>query len=246
MVEEDNNKNEFSKFFVSTDYIKLKNQLFNYRFRKFMLAKVYNKYSKKSEKILDVGCGISPVSPVKSKTVFIDSDKNAMNILKKLGYKTRLGDVEKIHAKNESVNAVFSSEVLEHVRNYKKSIKEFARVLKKSGVLFLTVPTHMTYWAFDDDYVGHLRRFDPRKLAKEIGDEGFEILENRPIGSFLERELTKFLVKRAINQKPMKISKLKMEGFKIINDFLFGIIYLAYLLNNSKNSSIVMIVARKK
>lgn len=246
MVEKDNNKNEFSKFFVSTDYIKLKNQLFNYRFRKFMLAKAYARHAKKSEKILDVGCGISPVSPVKSKTVFIDSDKNAMKILNGAGYKTSIGDAEKIPAKKESVNAIFSSEVLEHVHNYKKSIKEFSRVLKKNGVLFITVPTHMKYWAFDDDYVGHLRRFDPRKLANEIENEGFEILENRPIGSFLERELTKLLVKRALNQKPMKISKLKMKGFKLINDFLFGVIYLAYLLNNSENSSIVMIAARKK
>ncbi len=242
----DKTKNEFSKFFVSTDYIKLKNQLFNYRFRKFMLSKAYNNYAKKSEKILDVGCGISPVSPVTSRTVFIDSDKNAMQMLTKKGYKTVIGDAEKIPVKKESVNAVFSSEVLEHVHDYKKSLKEFNRVLKKNGVLFLTVPTHMKYWAFDDDYVGHLRRFDPKRLASEIESEGFEILENRPIGSFLERELTKFLVKRAINQKPMKISKFKMKGFKIINDLLFGVIYLAYLLNNSKNSSIVMISARKK
>ncbi len=239
-------KNEFSKFFVSTDYIELKNQLFNYRFRKFMLSKAYDKYAKNSEKILDVGCGISPVSPDKSKTIFIDSDKNAMKMLGESGYKTLIGDAEEIPAKKESVNAIFSSEVLEHVHNYKKSIYEFARVLKKGGVLFITVPTHMKYWAFDDDYVGHLRRFDPIKLGNEIKNEGFEILENRPIGSFLEREITKLLVKKAINQKPKKISKIKIKWFKIINNILFGLIYLAYLLNNSKNSSISMIIARKK
>ncbi|MEK6894839.1 MAG: methyltransferase domain-containing protein [Nanoarchaeota archaeon] len=247
MAKQKENKNEFSKFFVSTDYIKLKNKLFNYRFRKYMLAEAYKKYSKiKDAKMLDVGCGISPVSPDYKRTTFIDSDKNAIDMLKKSRQKVLLGDVEKIPVKNEYADALFSSEVLEHVNNYKKGLKEFHRVLKKNGVLFLTVPTHMKYWAFDDDYVGHLRRFDPVKLTDEIKQVGFDVLEVKPIGSFIERELTKYLVKKAINQKPMKISKLKMKGFKIINDFLFGVIYLAYLLNNSKNSSIVMISARKK
>ncbi|MEK6924881.1 MAG: class I SAM-dependent methyltransferase [Nanoarchaeota archaeon] len=249
MAKQKENKNEFSKFFVSTDYIKLKNKLFNYRFRKYMLAEAYKKYSKiKDAKMLDVGCGISPVSPDYKRTTFIDSDKNAIDMLKKSRQKVLLGDVEKIPVKNEYADALFSSEVLEHVNNYKKGLKEFHRVLKKNGVLFLTVPTHMKYWAFDDDYVGHLRRFDPVKLTDEIKQVGFDVLEVKPIGSFIERELTKYLVKKAIkdNKRGMKIGKIKMSAFEITNKILFGMIYLAYLINNQKNSSIVLIVARKK
>lgn len=248
MVEKDKPRNEFSKFFVSTDYIKLKNKIFNYRFRKYMLAKAYKKYSKiKDPRLLDVGCGISPVSPDYKKTIFIDADKNAMDILKKSGQKTMLGDVQKIPVKNGYADALFSSEVLEHVPDYKKGLKEFYRVLKKDGLLLITVPTHMKYWAFDDDYVGHLRRFDPKNLEMEIEKEGFEILEVKPIGSFIERELTKFLVRKAIKDSKgkMKIGNVKMAAFEAINKMLFGIIYLAYLANNHNNSSIVMIVARK-
>jgi len=240
-------RNEFAKFFSSDDYIKLKNQLFNYKFRKYMLSTAYKKHSDQKEKIiLDVGCGISPVSPDYHKTIFIDSDKNAMTILKKSGKKTLLGDVEKIPVKNEYVDAVFSSEVLEHVPNYKKGIKEFYRVLKKDGLLFITVPTHMKYWAFDDDYIGHLRRFDPYKLANEIRHEGFDILENKPIGSLIERELTKLLVRKAMKGDNQKIGRIKMKAFGAINKVLFGLIWTAHILNNHKNSSIVMIVARKK
>jgi len=212
-----------------------------------MLSTAYKKHSDQKEKIiLDVGCGISPVSPDYHKTIFIDSDKNAMTILKKSGKKTLLGDVEKIPVKNEYVDAVFSSEVLEHVPNYKKGIKEFYRVLKKDGLLFITVPTHMKYWAFDDDYVGHLRRFDPKKLEDEIRSEGFDILENKPIGSLIERELTKFLVRKAMKEDNQKIGRIKMKAFGAINKILFGLIWTAYLFNNHKSSSIVMIVARKR
>lgn len=250
MVKQEKNKNEFSKFFNSKDYITLKNQLFNYKFRKYMLAKAYKKHKSagKEIKILDVGCGISPVSPNYKKTIFIDSDKNAMNLLKKSGYKTLKGDVEKIPVKNGYADAIFSSEVLEHVHDYKKGIEEFHRALKIGGILLITVPTHMKYWAFDDDYVGHLRRFDPVKLANEVKQSGFDIIEVKPIGSFIERGLTKFLVKKAIKEsnRKMKIGKFKMTAFEMINKILFGVIYFACLINNSKNSSIALIVARKK
>ena len=243
-------ENTFARFFNQGDYITLKNQLFNYRFRKYMLARAYTKYTSKNVKniLLDLGCGISHVSPCPNQTTFIDSDKNAIGLLKKLGHKTLKGNVNNIPFGKSTVDAIFCSEVLEHVHNYKIAIKEFFRVLRKDGLLFITVPTHIKYWSFDDDYVGHLRRFNPKKLAREIGAEGFDILENKPIGSLLERELTKFLVRKAIksSQKPMNFGKVKLKLFNVVNKFLFGIIYVTHLLNNSKNSSIVLIVARKK
>lgn len=240
-------RNDFSRFFSSSDYIILKNQLFNYKFRKYMLKKVYVKYNKENNpKIVDIGCGISPVSPDYKKTIFIDADKSAMDFLKKLGHATINSDIEKIKLKNSTIDYVFCSEVLEHVPDYKKGIKEILRIMKKNSMLFLTVPTHMKYWAFDDDYVAHLRRFDPKKLVHELENMGFEIVESKPIGSFAEREITKILVRQAMKKKNGVISKGKIFLFGIINKIFFGITYLSYLFNNPNNSSIILIACRKK
>jgi len=249
MVKDTRQKNEFSKFFNSADYIALKNMIFNYKFRKHMLNKEYAKHFTRANnvKILDIGCGISPVSPNKSNTLFIESDKNAVELLKKTGHKAIVGDITKIPLKNDFADAVFCSEVLEHVRDYKKALKEMFRVLKKEGLLFITVPTHMKYWAFDDDYVGHLRRFNPRLLLNELKEQDFEIVESIPIGSIIERELTKILVKNAINQKyTKKLSENKIKFFRFVNNILFYVVYFSYLLNNEENSSIIMFVCKKK
>jgi len=213
-----------------------------------MLAKDYRKYflNNKKTKIIDIGCGISPVSPNVRDTIFIESDKNAVKILKNLGYNSIEGDICDIPLNKDFADAIFCSEVLEHVPDYKKAIKEFFRVLKKDGLLLITVPIHKKYWAFDDDYVGHLRRFNPDKLAEELKDNKFDILNMKPIGSFVEREITKLMVRMAMNQKGTgKMSNLKIKLFGILNQIFFGISYLGYLFNNKNNSSIIMIACKK-
>ncbi len=245
--------NIFARFFDVKLYITLKNMLFNYKFRKYMLAKAYqkNKYlvnASKNMRMLDVGCGISPVSPLPSQTIFIDSDKNAIDLLNKQGYLALKGDISHLPINNKSIDCIFCSEVLEHVPDFDKSITEFKRILRNKGLLFLTVPTHMHYWSFDDEYVGHLRRFDPLTLSKQLSNRGFKIIELKPIGSFIERLITKLLVKSAIkrNEMPHKIDKGTIQLFRLANRIFFGLTYLGYLLNTQNSSSILLVVAQKK
>ncbi len=245
--------NIFARFFDVKVYVALKNMLFNYRFRKYMLTKVYqkNKYlinTSENMRMLDVGCGISPVSPLPSKTIFIDSDKKAIDLLSKQGYLALKGDANHLPLDNKSIDCIFCSEVLEHVPDFDKSITEFKRVLRNKGLLFITVPTHMHYWSFDDEYVGHLRRFDPLNFIKQLSDRGFTIIEVKPIGSFIERLITKMLVKMAIKQDgtPPKINEWTLQLFRFINGIFFGLTYLGYLFNTKNSSSIILIVAQKK
>src|SRR3989344_8878171 len=109
----------FTRFFEDKNYIKLKNYLFNYLNRK-RLIKVYSmNYIDKCGKILDIGCGVSPVTPLPKKTLFVDISKPALKVLKKEGYKTKSGSVTRMKIDNGSADAVFCSEVLEHVEDYK-------------------------------------------------------------------------------------------------------------------------------
>ena len=204
-----------------------------------IMAREYN--------IADIGSGISPVTPDISKTVFIELEKQAVDFLRKQGLNAVKGDITHLSFQKESFDAILCSEVLEHVPNYKKGISEMARVLKKNGLVIITVPIHQKYWKDDDEFVGHCRRFDPETLAKDIKASGLQIVERKPIGSRLERWLTWNIVKiaRRKGNKEMNANKVKLFAFYAINTLLLQFIKIAAALTSEENSSIILFAAKK-
>lgn len=73
------------------------------------------------------------------------------------GYVDLISNVEKLPFRSESFDIVISTEVLEHVHNWRSAICEIKRVLKVGGILVLTTrgpgfPLHAyphDYWRFD-------------------------------------------------------------------------------------------------
>lgn len=250
-MEKSNTKieNEFGKFFFTEQYMKLKNYLFNYRFRKMMIKSALSKYFKSNKinpVILDIGSGISPITPLPKETLFIELEKKAVEFLNKQGLKAKIGDITKLPINSNSTDVILCSEVLEHVPNYKKGLKECARVLKKSGILIITVPIHMKYWNTDDEFVGHIRRFNPSEIIKDIKNSGLKIKEVKPIGSRLERFFTHLTVKIARKSTNNFSSNVfKDFAFYLCNTLLLYLIYLSYIFNSIENSSIILIVAEK-
>jgi SAM-dependent methyltransferase len=227
-------ENEFGKFFYTEQYMKLKNYLFNYRFRKIMIKSAFKEYtSKKSKKdlaLVDIGSGISPVTPYPNKTLFLELERKAVDFMLSKKLNARKGDITKLPLKNNSVDVIFCSEVLEHVPNYLKGLKECSRVLKQGGALILTVPTHMHYWKDDDDYVGHIRRFNPDTLKNDIKKSGFGFFSIKSIGSSFERFLTHLTVKLARkNKSGLSSNSLTSYFFYIANTVLLFLIYSIFI-----------------
>ncbi len=251
-IKENKIENEFGKFFYTDSYIKLKNYLFNYLFRKHQIKKSFFKYFRNNilEKnfiIADIGSGISPISPLIEKTVFIELEKEAVDFLKKMNMNAMKGDITNLNLKNNSFDVIICSEVLEHVKDYRRGIAEMYRVVKKYGGIIITVPTHDFYWKDDDEFVGHFRRFNPEILQKNLEEAGFKVLLRKPVGSKLERHLTWLIVKiaRTNKSKSLRINKLKLIIFYLINNFLFNLIKIANAFTSEKNSSIILFVVKK-
>lgn len=245
--------NEFGRFFYTDSYIQLKNHLFNYRLRKNYIKEVFSRFfkgksTKKGFSIIDIGSGISPVTPLPGKTRFIELEKEAVDFLRKKNLDAMQGDITKLKLKSNSVDFIVCSEVLEHVKEYKKGLKEMNRILKRGGGAIITVPIHQHYWKDDDEFVGHLRRFNPETLQNELGDAGFEIVLRKPIGSRLERFFTWLTVKVARKTKTVSTqpSKLNTLLFYLANSMLIPIIKIANLISSEKSSSIILFVAIKK
>jgi len=236
----------FDRFCIDKNYVKIKNSLFNYLNRKKSVRDLFYKFYNKEKSLIDIGSGLSPISPVPEKTLFIDISREGLFYLENQGYKTKYGSIAKIPLESNSIDIIFCSEVLEHVDNYNKAFKEMNRVLKRRGKLILTVPVHKKYWSFDDEFVGHYRRFEPDEFEEEIRRSGFKIIENMPIGSRIERIMTKLAVKLFKNQKDKKeFGQVKLFFSVLINYILYLIVRLSLLFTTKESTSIMIYLCEK-
>lgn len=104
--------------------------------------------------ILDIGVGDGSLSNMlfigkQQIDMGIDIEKDGLNSARELEiskgkkrYKKVLqANAENMPFKNDSFNTVISNSTFEHITKDTKAISEVARVLKKNGLLFMTVPT---------------------------------------------------------------------------------------------------------
>ncbi len=168
-------------------------------------------------------------------------------------------------------NIVFSFHVLEHVENPKKTVHYLRDILKKDGLLFLSVPNpdRLSAKIFKEDWdipPYHLTKWSNKSLSYLMENQGFEIIE------FIEEPLTfesayiyivntyyfiaKLLKKISIininnmkNKKGIKIKKL-LHIVSIPASFFLGSILsflsaIKILPNNLNKGLSLVVVARK-
>ncbi len=67
-------------------------------------------------------------------------------------------------------------DVLEHIEDDARFLKQLHRVLEPGGTLVLTVPAQGWLWSADDEHAGHHRRYSRRSLRRGLADAGFEVV----------------------------------------------------------------------
>ncbi|MEK6891394.1 MAG: class I SAM-dependent methyltransferase [Nanoarchaeota archaeon] len=236
---------KFGEFFTDKTYIEIKNSLFNYRNRVKHVKTEFLKFNNvKIVKALDIGSGISPVSPVPKNTLFMDLSEDAVNFLVSKGLKAKSGSITDLNFKAE-FNWIFCSEVLEHIEDYRKAISEMHKALNKEGRAIITVPVHMKYWNRDDEFVEHYRRFDPYKLKADFETAGFKVLKMKPIGSFLDKYLTLLTVDSFKRSKKGKIGSFKKNIILFVNNILYYLVRASLYVNSEKSTNIMLYVVEK-
>lgn len=135
----------------------------------FKMIKKYSYVSK--PKILDVGCGTgrSLEEFKKIGTVFgLDNSSEALKYCKKRGLKNLiLGSAEETHLQSGYFDVITLLDVLEHTDDV-KTLKEMQRILKKNGIIIITVPAFNCLWSKWDQILQHKRRYTINSLRKQL------------------------------------------------------------------------------
>lgn len=164
--------NRFQDFFVDDKYIILKNFLYNYLLRKCAIEEVLR--NEKREVILEVGSGVSPMVTTDDRVVYSDLSILALQTMKRNTGKGLyvVADIMNLPFRTESFSHVVSSEVLEHVEDDRKALAEIARVTKALGIFIVTFPHRRFYFACDDRFVRHFRRYELAEMENHLKEAG--------------------------------------------------------------------------
>lgn len=166
--------------------------------------------------ILEIGCGIGNFSKNLTKygqLTAIDINKDYIKKAKKevegraeIGF----GDIEKgeYFFSRKVFNTIICINVLEHVNDDTKALKNVYELLAPGGFLILLVPTHSFLFNSIDGAIGHYRRYEREGLEKRLKGIGFEISKIRnlnfvgSIGWYISGHLFKA---REVSQNKIKI-----------------------------------------
>jgi SAM-dependent methyltransferase len=228
--------NRFDDFFQDTVYLSLKKDLFSYRFRKWKIAK----HVPPVGRILDIGSGTAPVSPDMKRTVVADLSEEAMrNVECESKVVTSITGMPFAPA---TFDIILCSEVLEHVPEDDKAVSELRRVLKPGGVLIATVPYQKRFWAEDDEYVAHVRRYDPGELEQKLLHAGFQEITTYKMTGTIDRWLTRRSLKAY--QKSGAVIMLPLWFLRMANTVLFLFLVATEAFISWKGTTRILIVAR--
>lgn len=73
---------------------------------------------------------------------------------------------------DQSFSLVLATDILEHVDDDERALKEIKRVLKPGGVCLITVPTFQILWGKQDELSHHKRRYYLSKLKIKLANIG--------------------------------------------------------------------------
>ena len=130
-------------------------------------------------KLIDIGCGDMPYKGVLVNKVelydSIDIERRAPDV-------KYLGDVHNMDVlASDSYDTAICLEVLEHIRDPFKALGEICRVLKKNGILILSVPHLSRLHEEPHDYF----RYTKYGLQSSVEGAGFKVLSVTPGGGLL-------------------------------------------------------------
>jgi 2-polyprenyl-3-methyl-5-hydroxy-6-metoxy-1,4-benzoquinol methylase len=142
------------------------------------LISLIEKIRKPYFSLLDFGSGVGtfalPLSRQGVDIICIEPDDELRGRLQKSGVTvvTKLSSI-----RNESLDMIYTFNVLEHIPDDGATLQELANKLKPSGILLIYVPAFMVLYSSFDRDIGHLRRYRRRSLINLVNATGLRVID---------------------------------------------------------------------
>jgi SAM-dependent methyltransferase len=145
-----------------------------------------------AKKILDFGSGsgflVNELQKQGIDAYGVDNSAEAISYGTSLDIKNLsvLANKSPLHFADGYFDCVLAMDVLEHLPEEQYVLSELKRVLKKDGVLVITVPAYMFLWGRQDEVSQHFRRYTMGRIIEVIRTSGdFDILKRSYFNTFL-------------------------------------------------------------
>jgi SAM-dependent methyltransferase len=160
-------------------------------------------------RVLDAGAGECAYKKVFTQSRYVSVDLAVGEPSWNYHNLSCIGVLDRLPFKDESFDAVLCTQTLEHLEWPRECVREFFRVLKPGGRLFLTVPmTHAEHQAPYDFF-----RYTSFGIKSICRDAGFAKSEITPFGGMFTRmayELPR--IQSVIPSSGLKAGRLRLKG----------------------------------
>lgn len=249
--------NRFDDFFLDPAYLSLKNHLYNYLVRRRAVRERLP--HGKEGMTLEVGSGISPISPPTDRTVFTELSFPALRCLKAMqgGGHYVVADAGRLPFRAGAFRRAVCSEVLEHIEDDRGAVGEIASVLGEHGSLVITFPHRRDFFAVDDRFVRHHRRYDLLEMVGLLEQAGLRCLSVVKVLGPLEK-LTMGAVTYLLTLLPLAGGSSKAAGcgkkppaglvkiFEVANRLYAGLARLDARVAPQRLAAVLLVVAEKR
>ena len=128
-------------------------------------------------RVLDAGCGtgrnLQEYARLGSATG-VDPSSRAVEFCRRRGLgDVEMGSVEELPFADGSFDLICATDVLEHVDDDRRGLRELHRVAAPRAVLLVTVPAYAFLWSESDVALQHRRRYAQRELITKAEDAGW-------------------------------------------------------------------------
>ena len=148
------------------------------------LVSLIRKEVKPGELVVDFGAGIGTFSKQVAmsghKVHCVEPDHRQLDRILALGLPA-FKDLANF--KNESIDLLYSLNVLEHIENDVEVLEDCYQKIKPGGHILIYVPAFNILYSSMDKNVGHIRRYTRSTLAEKVRLAGFTVVRNEYVDS---------------------------------------------------------------
>ena len=176
---QETNKIKFYNQFHDKQHLKLYQQDIRAVLRREQVVDFINNLPTNST-IVDLGCGVGDILCCIKDRYFklgLDFSLNSLHLVRHINRRLHLinASLYNLPLTDCSVDAAICLEVLEHLEEDDKALKEILRIIKEGGYLIISVPSHYYF----KDYlrlIGHYRHYSREDLIKHLSKYQFKLV----------------------------------------------------------------------